>query len=220
MTMKGFIKKIFSPILWGNFLAMFLVLVTLAFGLWKGMEHYTHHGESIEVPDVKGLSVEQARKTLEAQNLQMYVADSSYNRSQPPGIVLEQTPASGCHVKSGRNIFITINALSSPTMPIPDIADNCSLREAEARLRALGFKMGQHEVVDGEKDWVYGVKSGGRNVYAGVRVPIDIPIVLQVGAGYEDFDEEEELGDDLFPEDGIGTGIETDPSAEGNNNIR
>lgn len=203
MTLKEFTKKIFSPILWGNFLAMFLVLVALAFGLWKGLERYTHHGESINVPSVKGMSVEQARQALRQQNLECTVIDSSYNRSQPPGIVLEQTPAGGSKVKSGREIFLTINALSSPTRPIPDIADNCSLREAEARLKALGFKLGPIEAVDGERDWVYGVKSGGRNVYTGVRVPIDVPIVLQVGTGYDDFDEDEEAADEDFASDDI-----------------
>ncbi len=194
MSIKNFFKKIFSPLLWGNFLAMLLVLAALAFLLWRGLERYTRHGESISVPNVKGMTVSQAQNVLTGKQLAATVIDSSYNRSLPPGTVLEQTPAAGNQVKSGREIYLTINALHTPTRAIPDIADNCSLREAEARLKALGFKLGPIEAVEGERDWVYGVKSGGRSVYTGMRVPIDIPITLQVGIGHDDLflDEEDE----------------------------
>ena len=33
--------------------------------------------------------------------------------------------------------------------------DNSSLRQAEAKLRALGFKITEPEYISGEKDWVY-----------------------------------------------------------------
>lgn len=216
MSVKEFIRKIFSPILWGNFLAMILVLVALAFGVWKGLEHYTRHGESIVVPKVKGMTIEQARESLRVRNLQATIIDSSYNRSLPPGTVLEQTPVADSRVKSGREIYLTVNTQNSPTRPIPDIADNCSLREAEARLKALGFKLGPCEMVDGEKDWVYGVKSGGRNVYTGVRVSIDVPIVLQVGKGDEDlfdddaFDDDELTSEDTLLPSELGQREETD----------
>jgi hypothetical protein len=62
----------------------------------------------------------------------------------------------------------------------------------------MGFKLGPVEYVAGDLDWVYGVKSQGRNVYAGERVPIDVPLVLQVGkdSGYEDLDNFDNLDDD------------------------
>ena len=83
-------------------------------------------------------------------------------------------------------------------MALPDIADNSSLREAQAKLTAMGFKLGPVEYVSGDLDWVYGVKSQGRNVYAGERVPIDVPLVLQVGkdSGYEELDDFDNLDDD------------------------
>ena len=111
-------------------------------------------------------------------------------------------------VKSGREIYLVVNAASTPTLTLPDIADNSSLREAQAKLRAMGFKLGPVEYVAGDKDWVYGVKSRGRNVYAGERVPIDVPLVLQVGnTSYEEleldaFDElEEDSEEDTDPAD-------------------
>ena len=66
---------------------------------------------------------------------------------------------------------------------MPDIADNSSLREAEARLKAMGLKLSPCEYVDGERDWVYGVKYRGKNIFGGDRIPIDAELTLQVGSG-------------------------------------
>ena len=144
-----------------------------------------------------------ARYQLEREGLVAVVTDSAYNKQLPAGCILEQQPAAGRKVKSGREILLTVNTERTPTMALPDIADNSSLREAQARLSAMGFKLGPVEYVAGDKDWVYGVKSRGRNVYSGERVPIDVPLVLQVGndAGYDDLDDLEDVDD--LPGDGL-----------------
>lgn len=191
MTFKEFTKKIFSPLIWGNLLAMGLVAVGLVIGLWFFLEDYTRHGERIEVPNVKGMPFHDAEYALQRVGLVAVVADSSYNRTLPAGTILEQLPVSGKEVKSGRDIRLTINTTETPTLTVPDIADNCSLREAEAKLKAQGFKLGPIEYVPGDKDWVLGVKCRGRHVLAGERIPIDAPLVLVVGN--TSFDGEEEL---------------------------
>ena len=188
-------KKLLSPLVWGNLLAMALVAVLLVLGAWKGISIYTHHGESVIVPDIVGAMESDARYKLARYDLQAVVVDSAYNRQKPAGCILEQVPVAGRRVKSGRQIFLTVNTESTPTMALPDIADNSSLREAQAKLTAMGFKLGPVEYVVGDREWVYGVKSRGRNVYAGEQIPIDVPLVLQVGnstVDYDDFDEEEE----------------------------
>jgi len=197
MTGKEFKQKICSPILWGNLLAMVLVAVLLFIGVWIGLQKYTHHGEEIIVPDVVGKLIGDADYTLEMEGLVAVVTDSTYNRSQPSGAVMMQLPPAGNRVKSGREIYLTINSRESPSIAMPDIADNCSLREAQDRLRQLGFRIGPVEEVTGDKDWVYGVKCQGRTVMAGERVPTDAVITLLVGSGHNqddifDYDSEED----------------------------
>ena len=68
---------------------------------------------------------------------------------------------------------------------MPDVADNSSLRQAEARLLAAGFKISRVEEVDGEKDWVYGVKYNGKLLMIGEKVPINSTLSLMVGTGVE-----------------------------------
>ena len=47
----------------------------------------------------------------------------------------------------------------------------------------MGFKLSPVEYVDGERDWVYGVKYRGKNIFGGDRIPIDAELTLQVGSG-------------------------------------
>lgn len=196
MTLKEFFKKLTSKIIWVNLLAMAVFIMLVAFGVWKGLEIYTHHGEEIEVPDVKGVQLGFAERMLSSRGLKAVVVDSSYNKALVGNSILEQTPQPGKTVKQGREIYLVINTVKTPTIAIPDLADNSSLREAEARLKALGFKLAPCEYVDGERDWVYGVKCQGKNVFGGDRIPIDALITLQVGSG--DFtDNPEEQSDSI-----------------------
>ena len=92
-------------------------------------------------------------------------------------------------MKSGHTIYVTVNSPSSPAFAIPDLVDNSSYREAEAKLAAMGFKMLPPKLVAGEKDWVYGILCRGRRVSAGDMVSIDNPLTLMIGNGEYDSDE-------------------------------
>ncbi len=178
-----------------NLLAMALVAVILVIVTKKGLEKYTHHGEEITVPDVVGKSLATARLILEAQGLESELTDSSYNRSLAPGTIVIQKPQAGSHVKAGRVIGLVINSRSTPTMVVPDIAGNSSLREAEERLTQLGFELGPREYVPGDAEWVYGITCNGRQLYGGEKVPIGSVICIQVGG--------HDPNDTLFNEDEI-----------------
>ena len=93
-------------------------------------------------------------------------------------------------VKSGHTIYVTVNSPSSPSFAIPDVVDNSSYREAEARLMALGFKLTPPQLVDGEKDWVYGILCRGRRVSSGDHVSIEDPLTLIIGSGSYESDED------------------------------
>ena len=175
------LKKIFSPVVWGNLLAMCLFVALVITGFWYGTKVYTRHGEIITVPNVTRIQHEDAVLMLEQFELKAVVSDSGYNRNRAPGSVLMQQPIAGAEVKAGRKIYLTINSTSGPTLTMPDIADNCDVYEAEIRLRTMGFKIGPKEYAEGDKDWVLGVKCRGKEVRAGERVPAEAPIVLVVG---------------------------------------
>jgi beta-lactam-binding protein with PASTA domain len=191
MKTREFFGKFVSAYLLGNLLAMVLVIVLLCFGVKYGLEWYTHHGEGIVVPKVEGMVYSNALTLVEQNGLNIMVTDSGYNKRLPANCILAQSPGEGTKVKEGHTIYVTVNSPSSPTFAIPDVVDNSSYREAEAKLMAMGFKLLPPKTVPGEKDWVYGIISRGRRVSTGDMVSIDSPLTLMIGSGMYDSEEED-----------------------------
>lgn len=183
MTISEFFKKIFSRTLFGNCLGIVVVTIVLALTSLLFINIYTHHGREVTVPNICGMDQSVAQRKLEALGLRMEVTDTGYVYNAAPFSVLEQNLKPGEKVKPGRIILITINADGPRQIALPDIADNCSRREAEDKLRVLGFKLGATEYVQGDPEWVYGIKVNGKNVMAGTKVSINSPITLVVGSG-------------------------------------
>lgn len=202
--MSNKLKKLFSGSLWLNILAMVAVVVVLCALTRFGMDWYTHHGETTTVPSVKFKSMTEARKALEEAGLVVDATDTGYVKKYGADVVLEQNPSAGSEVKPGRVIFLTVNASKSPTLALPDIIDNCSMREAMARLRSLGFLVGMPKMVEGESEWIYGATVKGKHVFAGDRISTEDSLVLLVGngAGVASLDSvvniEEDISDELF----------------------
>lgn len=204
MKTKEFFGKFCSKFLIWNLIAMALVIILLVVGVNYGLDWYTHHGESIRVPNIEGMRIAKAREMMEELGLEIVVTDSGYNKRLPADCVLSQNPGAGLTVKSGHTIYVTINSSNSPSVAIPDVVDNSSYREAEAKLISLGFKVLPPQYVTGEKDWVYGVLCNGRRVTAGERVSIEQPLTLQIGSGQYGADEELNVigGDDATMQSG------------------
>ncbi len=184
MSLKPFFKKLISPIMWGNCLGMLLFLLLVGIAITMGLRAYTHHGEAVTVPDVGCLQMSEARKVLTDAGLGVAVTDTGFVKELPMDCVLEQSPAAGVSVKPGRVIALIVNASTTPTLALPDIIQNSSLREAMARLKSMGFKVGEPEYVRGERDWVYGITVDGRPRATGDRIPINKVVVVQAGNGY------------------------------------
>lgn len=203
MKTNDFFRKIFSARLWTNLAAMLVVVILLCLGVKAGIDIYTHHGEKIAVPDVRRKLFADAEHILTAKKLKVVVSDTGYVKTLPPDCILEQSPEPGKEVKSGRVVYVVINSSQSPMIAIPDIIDNCSYREARAKLTAMGFRVGPTEYIPGEKDWVYGLKSNGRLLRTGEKVSVNDMLVIQVGDGMRDMEDSVVYADpgDYFYED-------------------
>lgn len=206
MQTSTFIRKLCSRYVWVNLALMAAAVALLVAATTVGAALYTRHGEEIAVPDIRHKRLADAERLLSDAGLLLVVTDSSYNRLLPPDCVLQQQPAPGERVKSGRVVYITLNTSQKPTLTLPDIIDNSSLREATAKLRIMGFKVGEPQFIPGEKDWVYGAMCRGRRLSVGDRVPKDAMIILQVGNGTLSDDANLEVTDpEPEPEEDDGT---------------
>jgi len=183
MKSSDFFGKLTSKYIWLNLAAMAAVVVLLVVGAKFGIDIYTHHGEAIPIPDIKHKSFADAKQMLANVGLLIEVTDTGYVRTLPADCILEQSPQPGDFVKSGHVIYVIVNSANTPTITMPDIVDNSSMREAMAKLRAMGFRVGEPQFIVGEREWVYGATVNGRHVVAGDKIPVDAVVVLQVGNG-------------------------------------
>lgn len=181
ISLKDFFSFKKNRAFWLNLIAMPIVVLAIIFGVLHWLDDYTHHGQSIIVPNVKGLPFKQAEAEFNKKNLKAVVVDSNFVKGMPAGAVLEQKPSSGAKVKTGRTVYLTINTAEMPRVAIPDIIDNSSYRQAEARLRALGFKLTAPEIISGEKDWVYAVKYMEKELTNGEKIPRESVLTLIIG---------------------------------------
>lgn len=186
MTVKEFYQRITGRYLWGNLLAMLLTLVVVIVGVFVFLNFYTHHGETIAVPNLRGQRTEVAMRKLEALGMRGEVVDTGYNPRELADVILDQDLEPGYQVKVNRLIRLTVNAASPRPVTLPDIADNCSLREAKMRLEILGFRLTPIRRIRGDLDWVYAVEARGKEVRKGDKLNVNIPLTMVVGDGTED----------------------------------
>lgn len=166
-----------------NLVAMIAVVVIIPYIVLLWIDSYTHHGETYSVPDVCGMQLEEAKELLRKSNLDLEIIDYKYKKGAAENEVVEQMPVAKARVKQGRKIMLTMSSKSKPVVAIPSVIDNCSLREAEARLKAAGFVIADVVTIEGEKDWVYAVKYNGRELVNGENVPREAKLVIFVGSG-------------------------------------
>ena len=181
VTLKEFFSFKGNRFFWLNLIAMVAVVAAAGYGTLAGLDAYTHHGESYVVPDVKNKLWAQAEILLRDKHMRGVIIDSTYVKGLPSGVVIDQTPTGGARVKEGRTIYLTVNTGQVPLVKIPDIIDNSSMRQAAAKLKAMGFRLTEPEFVPGEQDWVYGIKYLGRELFTGDQVPREALLTLCVG---------------------------------------
>ena len=181
-------------------LSCLLIVITFS---W--IKSYTRHGQYISVPDVSGMFEEEAGQALAAVGLKYEVLDYKYDRMTVEGGVIEQKPKSGSYVKDGRTIYLTLNSGREPLRAVPDVAYNSSLRAAESRLNAAGFKLGRTVYVDGDLDWVYEIRYQGEKIEAGTQIPEGSTLTIVAGNGnpvehIEEVDSTTIIDSDFFEE--------------------
>lgn len=166
-----------------HLIAMAVLALLLAFITFKWLDSYTHHNEAYQVPDVRGMQLSEAIDVLGKQKLGYAVQEYKYKAGAKDGEVLEQSPESEALVKEGRKIYLVLNTTEAPKFGIPPVIDNCSLREAQFRLKAAGFVVKEVEFIPGEREWVYGVTYEGIELQNGAAIPRGSKVTLVVGSG-------------------------------------
>jgi beta-lactam-binding protein with PASTA domain len=168
------------------FFNLFLIGIAMYLLVWvasQALSVYTRHGQSLTLPNLKGLKMEDAEALLAQKKLRYMITDTVFVDNMPKLAVVEQNPAPNSKVKEGRIIYLSINSDASATVLMPNLI-NSSLRYAETVLNGMGLKVGtvtyqpdiaQNAILD--QLW------RGQSMQPGMKLPKGASIDLIVGDG-------------------------------------
>lgn len=179
--MGKFIALLVSKVFWKNILLGFGFIVTILLIVFLSLKYYTRHGQSITVPDLRGVNVMQATELLNSMGFK-YKIDSTYALDKVPGTVFEQDPDANSIVKEGRTIYLTIVTRTIPTVVLPDLFD-MTFVEANSVLEIYGFKVGQLIYKPDVAQKVLGVSQNGQTLRPGAVLTAGSVIDLIIGDG-------------------------------------
>lgn len=183
MDLKKFWKESLAGFILKRILLALLIVVVLSWIALILIDVYTRHGESVPVPDLRGLYVEEADNILHNNELYAQVIDSVYVKEKALGTIIDQIPQAGSSVKKNRSIFLIVNKKQFRKIPLPDVND-ISYRQADALLKSLGLKISNVVYSPSEfKDLVIDVLYNGKSINAGTRLNEGSSVVLVVGSG-------------------------------------
>ena len=141
-TVKKVYRFIVEHILLRNLILAFLILILGTSIIIFILKIYTRHNEELTVPDLRGLTLEEAMAKAESQQMQIVVFDSVFLTDFERGTVAEHHPKTGFKVKRNRKIFLTMNAMNPERVPMPDLI-SLTFRQATARLESSNLKVGE-----------------------------------------------------------------------------
>jgi len=179
MTLKEFFKtKTFKY----NALAAVGITIFLIVLNMFALRIYTDHGDSVEIPDLRGKTPEDVSEILDRIDLRFEIRDSVYSRETAPGTVLDHYPKAGQKVKENRTVFITLCAVSQEKIPMPQLTD-ISYRQAVNIIESSGLIAGSVEYKPSEfPNLVLEQKTEGREIGVGEMIPKGSVIDLVLGS--------------------------------------
>jgi beta-lactam-binding protein with PASTA domain len=168
------------------FLNLFLsvgLLALVIFLLFKGLGMYTNHSQSIEVPDMIGMDVKEAKKRIEAIGGKLIQVDSLYevpeniDRDIKRGGVIMQNPKPHEKVKTGRRFYLTVRSFGVSMVEMPNLVD-LSVHQAIKILESRGFILGNKNIPQDLP--VSKQLFNGNNIKPGTKIPKGSTITLEV----------------------------------------
>lgn len=151
------------------------------FNIW--LNSYTNHNESVEVPDLTSMSVQQATQVLDDLGLTYEVDSVNFDPKVKPYAIIDFFPNALSKVKEGRRIFIKANPRTYRPVELPDLIGK-SKRLAFTQLDISGLRIGKiiYEP-DLAKDAVLRIQYNGRILKAGDILPRFAVVDLVLGRG-------------------------------------
>jgi beta-lactam-binding protein with PASTA domain len=159
------------------------ITLILLLGTFLWLKIYTHHGKTIIVPDLTGLTEDEVGDVTSSRHLRFEIIDSVFSTDLPRGTVLKQNPGASSQVKRNRKIFLTMNAINPEMVSMPQLI-GLSFRQARLALQNAGLIQGSIQYrPDFAKNNVLQQLHNDTVIYEGTPVAKGAVIDLVLGMG-------------------------------------
>jgi len=130
------IKKYLKTTIWVVIVlvALFLIFDNIV------MPIYVQKGKTTKVPNVIGISLNQAKKNLKDAGLEPKISEYKSDKRYDVGTVILQNPLAETEVKFGRGVYLTVSG-GEELVEVPNLRGK-SIREATFTLERVGLKLG------------------------------------------------------------------------------
>jgi eukaryotic-like serine/threonine-protein kinase len=172
---------------------LFIMLFFMAF-----LPNYTHHRDTISVPNLVGMSMEEMTKFLGSRGIEFEIKDSTlYNPKMKPYTVTSQTPEPGMRIKKSRKLHLTANPRIMPKIQIPaSLSQNMEFRDAERMLQNVKLDIGRitYKHAKGKNTileiYHKGTKITSKQIKEGYKLPLfsKLDLLVSDGLGELEFD--------------------------------
>lgn len=164
------------------------------------LPYITNHGDTLTVPDVRGVTVDELDEFLESRNLRYEVtADSGFSAKERPLAVLKQFPMPNAKVKENRKVYVTLNSEKPPLIRMPKLTEG-SVKNAALILQTYDLQLGEIIYVpDPYLNYILRQQIDGREVLEGEKIPkgSKIDLVAGDGLGQQNLESPDLIGYDL-----------------------
>lgn len=104
------------------------------------MPRYVQQGKTTKVPNVLGMTLEEAMKVLAESGLEGKKAEERLDKQYPIGTIALQNPPPGTEVKFGRGVYLTVSG-GEPKVMVPSLRGR-TVRDATFALERVGLSLG------------------------------------------------------------------------------
>lgn len=120
---------------------LIFLAIALLFGVGLGAAYFTGmFGEKkVEVPELTGMTFDEAQAEAQKVGLSVHVADKKYSEDEESDVVLEQDPEPGTEVEKGSSIDVVVS-MGTAKRTVPNVVGE-KKKSAQKILEEAGFKV-------------------------------------------------------------------------------
>ena len=161
-----------------------LTILSFTF-FYEVLPRLTNKDKVVTVPDLNGMSFEEAKKFLETRDLSYEVIDSLYDSETLPLTVLEQFPIALSKVKIERKVNLRLNARNAPLVIIPDVTGSTfdfaqkQLKNSDIKIASIKYRP------DLAMNSILEMSLNGTKIKKGQRIPKGSKIDLVIGSSVD-----------------------------------